>query len=198
MSGKTKISEYFIQLILVVVGVFLGILASEWKASNNLKINQKEVLKNIKLEIQDNLEIVKRAQDNRTKFTKSLDSLYPLLSDDIVKEPLFDRNFNDRFPNWKGIGVGQLSSAMFDMAKYSNLLSSMDIQIASQLSKTYAVQDGLSKTRDTFIKKFFDFDSQTTYRDALRIMSAIRQELGSFEIVLMEEYSKTLDLLKLF
>lgn len=195
MGSKIKVSEYLIQLILVVVGVFLGILASEWKASNNLKANQQEVLNNIKLEIQDNLEIVKRAQNNRTKFNKSLDSLYASLNDEIVKEPLFDRNFNERFPNWKGIGVGQLSSAMFEMAKYSNLLSSMDIKIASQLSKTYAVQDGLKKTRDTFIEKFFDFNSQTTYSDALRIMSAIRQELGSFEIVLLEEYSKTLELL---
>ncbi|WP_223032517.1 hypothetical protein [Hanstruepera marina] len=195
MSNKIKFSEYFIQLVLVVVGVFLGILASEWNASNNLKSNQREVLNNIKLEVQANLETVKRAQKNRIKFNKSLDSLYPLLTDEIVNEPLFDKNFNERFPNWRGVGDGQLSSAMFEMAKYSNLLSSMDIEIASQLSKTYTVQNGLNKTRDSFLEKFFDFNSQTTYSDALRIMSAIRQELGSFENTLLKEYSKTLELL---
>jgi hypothetical protein len=195
MKKKSKISEYFIQLILVVLGVFLGILASEWKAAKNLETNQKEVLKNIKLEIESNLEIVKNAQQNRVKFNKSLDSLHPLLSEEILKENLFDRNFNERFPNWRGIGDGQVSNAMFEMAKFSNMLSSMDIDIVSQLSKTYAVQEALNKTRDTFLKKFFDFDSDAKYADALRLMWSIRQELGSYERKLVDEYSKTLELL---
>ncbi|MCK0108077.1 hypothetical protein MWU58_02100 [Flavobacteriaceae bacterium S0825] len=196
MKKKLKISEYFIQLILVVLGVFLGILASEWNAAKNLENNQKEVLKNIKTEIESNLEIVKSAQQNRTKFNKSLDSLYPLLTEDILKENLFDRNFYERFPNWRGIGDGQVSNAMFEMAKFSNMLSSMDIDIVSQLSKTYAVQDALNKTRDTFLKKFFDFDSDAKYADALRLMWSIRQELGSYENKLVNEYSKTLEMLR--
>ena len=84
---------------------------------------------------------------------------------------------------------------MFEMAKYSNLLSSMDIKVASQLTKTYTIQKGLTDIRSTFLKRFFDFNSQTTYHDALRLMWSIRQELGSFEIQLAEEYSKTLKLL---
>ncbi|WP_298893157.1 hypothetical protein [uncultured Psychroserpens sp.] len=195
MKKKSKISEYLIQLTLVVLGVFLGILASEWNASKNLENNQKEVLNNIKQEITSNLETVKNAQNNRTKFNKSLDSLYPLLTKDVLKENLFDRNFDERFPNWRGVGDGQLSNAMFEMAKYSNLLSSMDIEVAAQLTKTYAVQQGLNKTRDTFLDKFFDFNSQTKYSDALRVMFAIRQELGSFENSLIKEYSKTLEML---
>lgn len=195
MKKKSKVSEYFIQLVLVVLGVFLGILASEWKAAKNLENNQKEVLKNIKLEIESNLQIVTSAQQNRIKFNKSLDSLSPLLSEDILKENLFDRNFNERFPNWRGIGDGEVSNAMFEMAKFSNMLSSMDIDVVSQLSKTYAVQDALNKTRDTFLKKFFDFDSEAKYADALRLMWSIRQELGSYESKLIDEYSKTLKLL---
>lgn len=195
MKNKSKVSEYLIQLFLVVLGVFLGILASEWKSAKDLENNRKEVLKNIKIEIESNLKIVKSAHQNRVKFNKSLDSLYPLLTKEILKENLFDRTFNERFPNWKGIGDGQVSKAMFEMAKFSNMLSSMDIDIASQLSKTYAVQEALNKTRDTFLKKFFDFDSNAKYSDALRLMWSIRQELGSFEIRLIDEYNKALDLL---
>jgi len=195
MKKKLKVSEYLIQLILVVLGVFLGILASEWNAAKNLENNQKEVLKNIKIEIESNLKIVTSAQQNRTKFNKSLDSLYPLLTDDLLKENLFDRNFSERFPNWRGIGDGQVSNAMFEMAKFSNMLSSMDIDIVSQLSKTYAVQEALNNTRDTFLKKFFDFDSDAKYTDALRLMWSIRQELGSYENKLVNEYSKALEML---
>ena len=195
MAKKSKISEYFMQLMLVVVGVFLGILASEWKASKDLQNDQKEILENIKLEIESNLQIVIDAKKNREDFNRSLDSLYPLLTKDVLKEPLLDKNFNERFPNWKGVGWGQLSNAMFEVAKYSNLLPGMDIKVASQLTKTYALQEGRNKTRDTFLKKFFDFNSQTTYQDALRVMLAIRQELGNFETTLIEEYKKTLELL---
>ena len=196
MKNKSKVIEYLMQLILVIVGVFLGILASEWNASKALKNDQKEILKNIKLEIESNTKIIKAAQDNRKKFNRSLDSLSPLLTDELKKEPLFQRDFEARFPNWRGVGDGQFSSAMFEVAKYSNLLSTMDIEIASQLARTYTTQENLKKTRDTFLNKFFDMDSQTTYRDALRIMWFIRQELGGLENSLLSEYSKTLELLE--
>ncbi len=196
MAKKNRFSEYFIQLLLVVVGVFLGILASEWNASKNLENDQKKVLENIKLEIETNLKIIQGAQENRKKFNKSLDSLYPLLSKDLLKENLFDRDFNERFPNWRGIGDGQLSNAMFEMAKFSNMLSNMDIDIAAELSKTYAVQEALNNTRNTFLKKFFDFNSEAKYSDALRLMWSIRQELGSFEVKLEDQYLKTLELLE--
>lgn len=195
MGKKSKVGEYFIQLMLVVVGVFLGLLASDWSNSKQLKNNQDEVLQNIKLEIESNIAIVERAQKNRQRFNKSLDSIYPLLTKDVLNELLFDKNFGERFPNWRGVGNGQLSNAMFEMAKYSNLLSGMDIQVASQLSKTYAVQEGHDKARETFLNKFFDFNSKTTYNDAMRIMFAVRQELSSFENVLIKEYKKTLELL---
>ncbi|WP_298900789.1 hypothetical protein [uncultured Psychroserpens sp.] len=195
MKKKHKISEYIIQLTLVVLGVFLGILASEWNASKNLENNHKEVLKNIKLEIKSNLEIVKNAKKNRIKFNKSLDSLQPLLTNDLLNENLFDREFNERFPNWRGVGSGELSNAMFEMAKFSNMLSSMDVAVATQLSRTYAAQQGLNKTRDTFLSKFFDFNSTAKYSDALRLMWSIRQELGSYENMLIDEYTKTLEML---
>ena len=196
MKNRSKILEYFMQLALVVIGVFLGILASEWNASKTLRNNQKEVLKSIKLEIESNVKIIEAAQNNRKKFNKSLDSLSPLLTEELKKEPFFLRSFNERFPNWRGIGDGQLSNAMFEMAKYSNLLSTMDIEIASQLTKTYTTQESVKNTRDAFLKKFFDINSQTTYRDALRIMWFIRQELGGLENKLLNQYLKTLEILE--
>ncbi len=196
MKKGIKFYEYGIQLILVIVGVFLGMLASEWNASNKLKSAQKEILHNIKLEIESNMTIVKSAQKNKIKFFRSLDSLYPTLTKEVKDELLFDNDFNQRFPNWKGIGDAQLSNAMFEVAKFSNMLSSMDIDIASQLSKTYTIQESFKDTRVTFINKLFDFNSKTTYGDGLRFMSAVRKELGSFEEGLLRQYTKTLELLQ--
>ena len=140
----------------MVAGVFLGMLASEWNASKNLEKSQNEILQNIKQEITSNLELVKQAQSNRKKFNKSLDSLDALLTHSELNAPFFDKNFSARLPNWRGIGGGELSDAMFEMAKYSNVLATLDIEMAKQLTKTYNFQNTHNKTRTTFLENFYN------------------------------------------
>ena len=195
MKKKSKFSEYFIQLILVIVGVFFGMLASDWNASKSLEKSQKEILQNIKEEITANLETVKQAESNRKRFNKSLDSLDALLEKEALNTLFFDKDFEERLPNWRGIGGGELSNAMFEMAKFSNVLATIDIDKAKQLTKTYNYQNTHNNARATFLEKFYNINSQSTYRDVLRLMWAIRQELGGYESVLQEEYKKSLELL---
>ena len=195
MKTKSKISEYFIQLILVVAGVFFGILASDWNASKNLEKSQEEILINLKEEISANLKMVKQAESNRKQFYKSLDSLDKVLTKKEEDELFFDKDFQERLPNWRGIGGGQLSNAMFEMAKYSNILSTLELDKVKQLAKTYNFQNTHNKTRATFLENFYKINSKSTYRDVLRQMWAIRQELGGYEFVLQKEYTKTLEML---
>lgn len=195
MKKRTKISEYFIQLILVIVGVFFGLLASEWNASKNLEKSQKEILLNIKEEISENLNTIQRADSNRRRFNKSLDSLDKILTKSDKDELFFDKNFQERLPNWRGIGGGELSNAMYEMTKYSNVLATLDIDIAKQLTKTYNYQNSHNTARVTFLKSFYNVNSHSTYGDVLRLMWAIRQELGGYENILVTEYSNTLKML---
>ena len=195
MKTKSKISEYFIQLILVVAGVFFGILASDWNASKNLEKKQEEILINIKEEIGTNLKMIRQADSNRRQFYKSLDSLDNVLTKAEEDELFFDKDFQERLPNWRGIGGGQLSNAMFEMAKYSNILSTLELDKVKQLAKTYNFQNTYNKTRATFLENFYKINSTSTYRDVLRQMWAIRQELGGYEFVLQKEYTKTLEML---
>jgi len=195
MKKRTKISEYFIQLILVIVGVFFGLLASEWNASKNLEKSQNEILLNIKEEISENLNTIQRADSNRRRFNKSLDSLDKILTKSDKDELFFDKNFQERLPNWRGIGGGELSNAMYEMTKYSNVLATLDIDIAKQLTKTYNYQNSHNTARATFLKSFYNVNSQSTYGDVLRLMWAIRQELGGYENILVTEYSNTLKML---
>ena len=195
MKTKSKISEYFMQLILVVAGVFFGILASDWNASKNLEKKQEEILINIKEEIGTNLKMIRQADSNRRQFYKSLDSLDNVLTKAEEDELFFDKDFQERLPNWRGIGGGQLSNAMFEMAKYSNILSTLELDKVKQLAKTYNFQNTYNKTRATFLENFYKINSTSTYRDVLRQMWAIRQELGGYEFVLQKEYTKTLEML---
>ncbi|NER12845.1 hypothetical protein GWK08_05295 [Leptobacterium flavescens] len=189
---RSKVLEYFLQLVLVVIGVFLGILASEWNSGKKLEKDRKEVLENIKLEMQTNLLTLKAAREQRAAFRKSLDSLSPLLTEEQRKEFLFDKDFDERFPNWRGVGGGNLKDAMFETAKFSNLLAAMDVETTAQLSHVYGLQEGYNDLRATLIQKVFDLDSHTIYNDAVRLMWRIREELGGVEHILIQEYEKTL------
>ena len=196
MFKKLKLRDSFFQLFIVVLGVFLGMWANDWNNNRNLKKHRKEVLKSIHKEIENNLKVIEQADEHKIPFFQSLDSLYEQLDDSTTLEKFYDRPFHERLPNWRGVGGGALSSAMFETAKYSNVLSGMDIKLLEQLSKIYSIQEIGNTIRNTFIDGFYSIDSETKYIDVLRLMDRIRQELGGYEYILMNEYKKGLELIE--
>ena len=144
-------------------------------------------------EIETNQKIVVQAQKKRTKFHQSLDSLNQALTKELLDEKFSDRPFKERLPNWKGIGGDRLDTSVFESAKYGNLLSGIDQELLQQISKTYNRQTVVNDFRSSLMERFFSIDSETRYRDVIRMMNILRQELTMLESFLLQEYSKTLE-----
>ncbi len=196
---KEKVIEYFLQLVMVVVGVFLGMLASNWNANKALEQNKLDILISLKSEIKNNLDYLERRKRLDIKpFFNTLDSISKALDTqpDILKQAFKEQPFSERIPNFPGLGRPKLDHAMYDVAKFSNTMPNYNLQLLTQVTKTYNQQFSLDEIRKTFEREFFAIDAYTRYDDVLDLMWGIMQDYFGGQYSLIEEYKKTLDLIE--
>lgn len=193
---KLKLSEGFVQLLIVIAGVFIGMLLTEWNANRKLSNKIDTVLDQIKIEIKDNKALLESSIEYKRPFFIKYDSLIKELNEELRNEPLYARPFHERLPGWRGIGGGRLDNAMFETAKFSDVLPEVDIELVKSVSKVYNHQDVYNKLRESFINQYIQLNSASTYNDALFLMGGIRQELGGYEVILLKEYDLILNKLE--
>ena len=189
--------NYLGQLIIVMVGVFLGMLVSDWNAERKLNKNRKAILVSIKKELEANKVILEDNLNKMKPFYSVMDSLYRegRINDELTNELFYARPFDERLPNWKGFGSDNLSNAMFEAAKYSNVIPGMDIELLEKLSAAYSLQELDESMNKTFLDLFLNMDSAIKYRDVLGITDRIRQELNSMRAKLILEYEESIVLM---
>ncbi|QSE96876.1 hypothetical protein [Fulvivirga lutea] len=194
-SFKLKISQNLAQLLIVMAGVFLGMLLTEWnttrKTSNKIEI----ITEQIRLEILSNKALLESSIQRKNPFWKSLDTLNKAFSEEVYQEPFHANSFENRLPGWKGTGGGRLDDSMYETAKFSNVIPEMDFELVKVLSKAYNTQQLYNDLSEYFINQFYAINSNTTYADVLRLMWRIRQDLGGYELELLEQYELALQIL---
>ncbi len=193
---KLKISQNLAQLIIVMAGVFLGMLLTEWNTSRKSSRKKEVVIEQIQIELISNQKILESSIEHKKPFFESLDSLERSVSDELGDELFFNRPFLERFPGWQGVGGGLLDNSMYETAKYSDVIPEMDIELVREISKVYNTQNIYNGLRESFINQFFMMNSTTTYDDALRLIRQIGQELGGYEWKLQQEYKVVLEKLE--
>lgn len=192
-----KAIDYFLQLIMVILGVFLGMMASEWSSNRNLEKDKESLLLGLKNEIQNNLDYLKSRKENDIMpFFNALDSLTKHLKKhpEVLNEKFKSKSFNERIPKFPGL-ITQVENSMFEATKFSNMLSHFDIALLQQLSKTYSLQYNIQETRNTFLQKLIEIDSQTIYDDVVDLMWEIMQSYFGAQYKLIEEYEKSIQLI---
>ena len=195
---KDKFLEYFLQFVMVVIGVFLGMMASEWSKSRSLESDTLNVIKGLRNEIQTNLDYLSnRKEKDLIPFFDALDSLSNALENQpmVLNEKFKEKSFQERIPMFPGLGRPQLDNSMFETTKYSNLLTHFDIELLEQLTKTYNLQYNIDATQKVLVQNLLNIDSNTVYRDVVDMMWDIMQDYFGAQYNLIRQYEKTLELI---
>ena len=195
-SFSFKLSQNLVQLLIVMAGVFLGMLLTEWNLGRKTSNKVGTALKQIRIEILANQKMLDAGIMHKKPFFSSLDSLESSLTLEMANEPLFDKPLIYRFPGWKGIGSLRADDSMYQTAMFSNVFPEMDIELVRELALLYNTQNEYNKIRETLMGRFLQMDSSTTYGDALRLMWQIAEELGAYELMLQDKYKVILDKLE--
>ena len=194
---KRGVLDYLFQLVILVLGVYLGILANEWSSEKSNRQHEKDIIAGIRSELSNNLEYLEGRRERRQLFYKSLDSLSKALrGNDEVKRALFyDEPFDKRIPNWPGFGKGVMEGAMFEVAKSGDILPGLKVELLQQLTKTYSDQKANEDYGKTLRQEFFSIDSNTRYFEVIDLMWIFLQEYFGAQYMLIEEYKKSIDLI---
>lgn len=190
---KSAITTYLSELLIVMAGVFLGMLVSNWNATRKLESNRKEIIRSISNELQENKEQIMVFRDRRRLFMSSYDSLYQNLTKEDFKEKFYDRPFEERLPNWSGLGSYKPDDAMFEAAKYGNILIGMEVELLQELSRVYNAQEGAYELQKTFLDRFFSINNETTYGDVNKMVWQVRQELWGNQFLMIEKYDNAIE-----
>jgi hypothetical protein len=178
---------------MVVVGVFLGMLASDWNNDRNFNQNKLNLLNGLKAELQSNVNYLKsRKSQDISPFFNSLDSVTKIWNRDstFLHKPY--AGDVEKFSNFPKLGRAKLDDAMFEATKYSNMLSNFEIESLKQITKAYNFQYNLEEQHYMYAQRIAFINSKSTNKDVKDLMWEIMQDYFGSQYNLIEIYETTI------
>jgi hypothetical protein len=146
--------EYLGESLLIVFSVLLALGLSEYIGKIHEKENTKTILKSVADELRNNKKALGEMQDYNLKVFAKIDSA--LADKKIQKRLIFNDEFHLAVIAPDGIQFRFLENAAWTIAKNNNIMSKIDIESFSILSRIYGDQDRISKVEDEVAKVIFD------------------------------------------
>lgn len=196
--NKEKRIDYGLQLIMVILGVFLGMMASNWNDNRNLNTDRDNLLKALKSELQDNLNYLSlRKEKNIIPFYTSLDSISSILKNtqDSLNPNYEKVSLADKIPNFPGFGKSKFEDAMFQATKFSNMLSNIDIELLKQITKAYNLQYNIEDERKMISQKYMAINPTTSYNEIHDLLWDIMKEYFEEQYRLIDIYKATINMI---
>ncbi|OJJ14293.1 hypothetical protein BKI52_43195 [marine bacterium AO1-C] len=193
---KSKVLEYFLQLVIVVVGVFLGMLVTNWSNARQQNKNQRLVLQSILKEMKINQAKVKKAIKYHSKIFKAFDKVRAKKDYNDPQYKFNGKNLREFFPGWTGVNMPNLDNDMYEMAKYSNTMPSMPYKIQESLSRVYQFQALHNQLTDKIVARFFQFNETTLLKEGIGVIWVMREGGFAGELNSIKKYKKAISLIE--
>jgi hypothetical protein len=146
--------EYLGESFLIIFSVFLALITTEY--INNLHENEKTkgLLKSIVIELTNNKKAIQEMHEYNLTVLRKIDSalIRKNLEDKIVSNDEF--HLNEIAP--EGVLYRYLDDEAWTIAKNNNIMSKIDIESISILTRVYDDQDRISKVEEEVAKVIFD------------------------------------------
>jgi hypothetical protein len=122
--SKANTGKYAAELIMVMIGVFLGILASDWNTDNNHKKLREVILNNIVSELALNKDRLQYLIDYHDTMADVLDTLCARSDKTVLFSSFFQGGGFGRIPQWKGTGISTMRTSTYESTLISELMIS--------------------------------------------------------------------------
>ena len=196
--NREKRIEYALQFIMVILGVFLGMMASNWNEERAFDHDRKNLLTALRSELQDNLDYLsERKEKDITPFLNSLDSISNVLknTNNATNNSLGEASLTEKIPKFPGFGKSKFEDAMFQATKFSNMLSNIDIELLKQITKAYNLQYNIEDERQTINQKYMAISPKTKFKELHSLMWVIMKEYFEEQYRLIDEYKTTINMI---
>lgn len=177
--SKQAFLKYFLELLVVAFGVFLGLIASNWNADRKMKVEVDRTKTFIIEEIETNIESLAFAIRYHEQLAVKLDSVLANLDEDIYLKPFFkNKQFKlGKSIGWTGPGVVTLQRSIFESGKIAGILQELDIKTIQLITTSYEWQANYKMMVEKLLNKLFEIDSSTKVADVIGIVEMISNDL---------------------
>ena len=150
--------EYLGESFLIIFSVLLALIFTEYFNKLHEKENTKELLKSISAELNHNQKAIQEVQVYDTQVLKKIDAA---LSDPQLQNALVSNNeFHLDVIAPQGAQYRTLDNEAWTIAKNNNIMSKIDFESVSTLTKVYDDQAKMNKVDDELAKIIFDRSSR--------------------------------------
>jgi hypothetical protein len=146
--------EYLGESFLIIFSVLLALGVTEYIGKIHEKENTKTILKSVADELRRNKKALVEMQDYNLKVFAKIDSA--LTDKKIQKKLVYNDEFHLDVIAPDGIQYRYLENAAWTIAKNNNIMSKIDIESVSILTRVYGDQDRIGKIEDEVGKIIFD------------------------------------------
>lgn len=185
-SGRRAL-ELLLEVLLISLGVFLGLLASNWHEAREHRANARAALRNFLDEIQLNRGAIER---NRSYHETLARQLTEFLSS---SEPMTESRFHE-VVDFKGLRPVIFEHTAWDLALATQSLSYLQPRLAFDISKIYTKQDAFQKLENSFLASAYtpaSFDSDSRKGMAVA-MQTYMNDVNQLEPAMILLYGKTI------
>jgi hypothetical protein len=146
--------EYLGESFLIVFSVLLALGLSEYFGKIHEKENTQTILKSVADELRNNRKALEEMQDYNLKVFAKIDSA--LTYKKIQRRLVSNDEFHLEVIAPEGIQFRYLENAAWTIAKNNNIMSKIDVESVSILSRVYGDQDRIGKVEEEVAKIIFD------------------------------------------
>lgn len=174
-TGK-QFSHYFIELLLVIIGISIAFYLNNVSQKRELKQKKQTVASQIYQELSINYESLKDVKEEVDEVVIYLDS--------VLK--------ND--PEQVNINFGSLlvRNSSFEVAKYSGIIYEFDLDLINEITSIYKLFEVTAEMEDKVGERYFDnFDEDGTFERLFQNYLVYQSVLSSV-LSNLEEIDKTL------
>jgi len=192
-KSTVTIFKYFIELLIVAFGVFLGMFVSDWNIQKKTNQNIDKTLTFIISEIDSNIDKLENSIEYQTKIISSFDSVVNVLEETDL-EIIYYKNkkfrFND-FPGWQGFRFSSLENIMYESAKINGVLQELNITTTQLIARIYQKQESYLEFARKVNNKLLTINSKTKVIDVMGTFELVKYDILSTEKWLLKELGNT-------
>lgn len=141
MKVRNYLFSQLNQFIPVVLGVYIGIVASNWNENRVKEAEQEEFVKNLALEIQANKSKLEESAGYRELIFLSREKLRKELEPKVLEAGFWSAGGWDIVPGWEGLKIPTLESSVHQSGIMTNALSGLDFKVINTIARSYNHQE---------------------------------------------------------
>jgi hypothetical protein len=150
--------EYLGESLLIIFSVLLALILSEFINNLHEKENTRILLKSIVAELDHNKIFIQEMNNYNLEVLKKIDSA--LVDKDLQQKIVSNDEFHLNVIAPQGVLYRYLDDEAWTIAKSNNIMSKLDIETVSVLTKVYEDQTHLYKVEDEVAKVILNRDSR--------------------------------------